>query len=198
MNILFPQIGIFLDERFHHLNAVRILEETHSNTLLSHHLFSEGWEVDVLPHQNSGSQVPLEKYFLWLDSDRRFYFVEERGPSAHDAGWQGGDQGQIVPVRSPSSIPKQELSPNDQIIMNVLYFTGQSSLIVFIINYLMATISAWAVGSPVWTLRLCPLETISPAWFAMTDPMGSPPSDLPSSASFIASCSNSECQQLNN
>ena len=55
-------------------------------------------------------------------------------------------------------------------------------------SYFMATISAWAVGSPVWTLKLWPLDTISPASLTRTDPIGRPPSDKPNSASLTASC----------
>ena len=69
MNILFPEISVFLDEGFHHLNAVRILEETHSDALLSHDLFSEGREVDILSHQNSVKKS--KKYSLkgWEETD---------------------------------------------------------------------------------------------------------------------------------
>ena len=66
VNILFPQISIFLDEGFHHLNTVRILEETDGHTLISHYLFSEGWEVEVLSDQNS-VKLGLNKYLYIYD-----------------------------------------------------------------------------------------------------------------------------------
>ena len=109
MNILFPEISVFLDEGFHHLNAVRILEETHSDALLSHDLFSEGREVDILSHQNS-VKLSVNKCQVFterLGGDGRFDLVEERGPSAHYAGRQCRDQGESVPVRSPASVPRQ-------------------------------------------------------------------------------------------
>src|ERR1700694_2897360 len=53
----------------------------------------------------------------------------------------------------------------------------------------MQTTSAWAVGSPVWTRKLCPREMILPSKSARTAPIGMPPSDNPSLASAMASAS---------
>ena len=60
-----------------------------------------------LSHFRSGSLKHSKWMYLPL------YFVEKGCSRAHDAGWEGGDQSEAVPVPPPASVPK--ISPLFQI-----------------------------------------------------------------------------------
>jgi len=87
MNVLLPEIVLFLDKRFHHLNTGAVLNKMNLNPLWGHYTLSKGWEVDVFPHHHP------------------FDLIKKRGAGAHDTRGECWHKSELLPVSTTSRVP---------------------------------------------------------------------------------------------